>query len=119
MTSRPPKKKKYKEEEKTTEESVFLSEKNSEYNTLIPMLNAEYVRVRHPFLKKDFHLKTNSEEFLNLFYEFTQKGLGDKMEKELAYFAKNYDSKWLPVLNNAKLYCENKNALLPQANQSA
>lgn len=102
MAGGPPKKKKNAEEQKTTEESAFLSEKNSGYNTLIPMFDAEYVKVRHPFLKVDLHMKTNSEEFINIFNEFCKKGLGEKLEKELIYFAENYDPKWFLVLENIK-----------------
>lgn len=102
MAGGPPKKKKNTEEQKTTEESAFLSEKNSEYNTLIPMLDAEYVKVRHPFLKKDFHVKTNSNEFVEIYKEFSQKGLGEKLENELIYFSENYDPKWAEVLANVK-----------------
>lgn len=108
----PSKKKTFKEEVKTTEESLFTAEKNSGYLTITPMLNAEYAIIRHPVLKKNFHLKTNSEKFFSLFYEFSQKGLGEKLEKELIYFAENYNQGWLLVLNNVKLYCENKNAML-------
>jgi len=115
----PPKKKTIKEQPKTTEETAFLSEKNSGHNTLIPMLDAEYVRVRHPFLHKDFHLKTSSDEFINLFIEFSQKGLGEKLENELIYFSENYDPKWMSVLNNIKLHCEKNNVLLPQTNQAS
>lgn len=95
-------KKKYSEEQKTTEESAFLAEKNSSYNTITPMLNAEYARIRHPFLKKYFHCKTNSVEFLNLFNELSQKGLGEKLERELVYFAEHYDRRWADVLANLK-----------------
>lgn len=98
----PPKKKTFKEESKTTEETAFLAAKNSQHNTLIPMLDAEYVKIRHPFLHKDFHLKTSSDEFINMFNEFSQKGLGEKLEKELIYFAEHYDPKWADVLANLK-----------------
>lgn len=97
-----PKKKKTTEEQKTTEESAFLAEKNSSYNTLIPMHNAEYVKVRHPFLQIDLHLKTNSQEFVNIFSEFSKKGLEQKLEKELIYFSENFDPKWALVLENVK-----------------
>ena len=98
----PPKKKKVVTEEKTTEESLFLAEKNSTYNTLIPMLDAEYVRVRHPVLKIDIHMSTKSQQFMDIFKEFSEKGLGEKLEKELTFFAENYDAKWFNVLNSVR-----------------
>jgi hypothetical protein len=96
----PQKNKKIKEEEKTTEESAFLAKKNSNYNTLIPMVNAEYVKVRHPFLGIDLHFKTNSQEFVDIFNEFSQKGLGEKLKKELILFAEQYDKRWFDVLKH-------------------
>lgn len=103
-----PQKKKSTQEQKTTEEQAFQSAANSEYNILTPMLNAEYVRIKHPFSNNDIHTSTKSEKFFQVFKEFSEKGLAEKLESEMTAFGNQIDPKWLIVLAEAKAYCTNQ-----------
>jgi len=109
MAGAPPKKKVIREE-KNSEEIAFTTAKNSEYNTCTPMLNAAYIRITHPFTRKDIHLSTKSHEFFSLFKEMSDKGLGDRLFMELSQFGANIDEKWFEVLHEAKIYCGQETA---------
>jgi len=104
-----PKKKKTTQEQKTTEEQAFQSAANSEYNILTPMFNAEHVRIKHPFSNNDIHASTKSEKFFQVFKEFSEKGLAEKLESEMTTFGNQIDSKWHTILTEAKAYCANHN----------
>lgn len=104
-----PKNKKSTEEKKTTEEQAFQSAANSTSNIFMPMINAEYVRIRHPFSNNDIHTSTSSDKFFQTFKEFCDKGLANKLEAELTTFGNEIDKKWLEVLEKAKDYCANNN----------
>lgn len=104
MAGAPPKKKVIREE-KNSEEIAFNTAKHSEYNTCTPMLNAEFIRMTHPFTRQDLHFSTKSKEFFATFKEFSDKGLGDRLFMELTYFGANIDEKWFDVLHEAKTYC--------------
>lgn len=105
-----PLKKKVVREEKNSEEIAFITAKNSEYNTCTPMLNAEYIRITHPFSRKDIHLSTKSPEFFATFKEISDDGLGDRLFMELSQFGANIDEKWFEVLHEAKIYGEQETA---------
>lgn len=105
MAGAPPKKKVVREE-KNSEEIAFNTAKHSEYNTCTPMLDAAYIRITHPFTRKDMHLSTKSPEFFATFKELSDKGLGDRLFMELTQFGANIDNKWFDVLHDAKTYCE-------------
>lgn len=107
MAGAPPKKKVIREE-KNSEEIAFNTAKHSEYNTCTPMLDAEFIRMTHPFTRKDLHFSTKSREFFETFKEFSDKGLGDRLFMELTYFGANIDEKWFDVLHEAKIYCGNE-----------
>ena len=92
-----PAKKKQQREEKTDEQSAFVAASNSQYNTLTPMRDAEYVRFHHPHKGISIHCSTRSEKFYELFAEFSEKGLGEKMISELNHFADAIDPKWNAV----------------------
>lgn len=96
-----PTKRKKQREEKTDEQSAFAAASNSIYNTCVPMLDAEYIRIHNPYTHDDVHCATNSQIFLDTFKEFCEKGLQKKMVKELREFADKYDPKWNAVLKRA------------------
>jgi len=93
----PPSRKTKREETKTVEELRLLSAMNSESNTMIPMVNAAYVRVRNPLTGLDPHFKTDSDSFRELIKQLCEKGLSVKLNKEFDEFAIKYDSKWALV----------------------
>ncbi len=103
-----PIKKKQAREEKNTEEASFLSVSNSEYNVCTPMLNAAFIRMTHPHTKKDMHFSTNSPEFFATFKEFCDKGVADKLFRELTYFGAHIDTRWFDVLHDARTYCDSQ-----------
>jgi len=96
-----PPKKKQAHEQKNDEQSAFQSASNSQYSTMVPMIDAAYVRFHHPHKMTDIHCATDSPLFLATFKEFCEKGLRKKMVSELEYFAENYDEKWRQVLDRA------------------
>lgn len=101
----PPKKKQVREE-KDSEESAFFAAANSDRNICIPMLNAEYIRIRHPFGKSDLHAKTDSSEFFITYKEFCEKGLREKLVREFNSFADLLDPKWELVLAEAEKFTD-------------
>jgi len=111
----PPKKKQVREV-KNSEEIAFASAANSVYNICIPMLNAERIRMKHPYSLYDIHVSTNSPKFFETFKEFSDKGLFDKLSLELSKFGETIDPKWFEVLDKAKQYCVKQNGLLSEAN---
>lgn len=104
MAGAPPKKKVVREE-KNSEEIAFASAKHSEYNTCTPMANAEFIKMTHPFTRKDLHFNTKSREFYETFKDWSDKGLGDRLFLELTQFGANIDERWFDVLHEAKSYC--------------
>lgn len=92
-----PSRKKKREETKTVEELRLISAMNAESNTMIPMVNAAYVRVRNPLTGLDPHFKTDSDSFRELINQLCDKGLRAKLDKEFDEFAVKYDSKWALV----------------------
>lgn len=104
----PPKKKQLREE-KNSEELAFFTEAHSDRNICVPMLNAEYIRIRHPFGKNDLHTRTDSAEFFATYKEFCEKGLRVKLAKEFEFFANSYDPKWSAVFANAEFFCNSNN----------
>lgn len=104
----PPKKKQVREV-KDTEETLLTAAINSEYNTCTPMLNAEFIRIRHPLKRVDIHLSTKSPEFFSTFKELCDRGMENRLFAEFMGFGANIDEKWYEVLENAKAYCAKNN----------
>jgi hypothetical protein len=103
----PPFKKKQKraEDKRSPEEIAIESVKNSSYNICIPMYNAEFIRMRNPLdVDRDKTFKTSSLEFLEFYLYLSNKGLAEKLDNELKFFADNYDSKWNEVIDRVKNY---------------
>lgn len=103
----PPMKKKLKVEIKdlrSREEITIQNILNSQYHCMTPMLNAKYVRITSPSDGLDYHYSTEDSKFFEFILGLCQKGLKDKILKDLLYFSENYDSKWSVVLTNVELY---------------
>ena len=96
-----PAKKKQAREDKNDEQSAFSSAANSEYSTIMPMVEAAFARFHHPFKGISIHCATNSETFMNTFDEFCKKGLAKKMVSELSEYSVRYDARWNDVLEKA------------------
>jgi hypothetical protein len=93
----PPSRKIRREETRTAEEIRFITALNSGSTTMIPMVDAAYVRVRNPITGLDLHCKTDSDSFQELIKQLCDKGLRAKLDKEFDEFALKYDSKWALV----------------------
>lgn len=104
----PLKKNKIVKEEKTTEEQKIQSAVNSSYYCMIPHYDAQYVTIRNPVTGLDHHLKTDSEPFLNMVWELSQKGMKDKFIKDFNSFAELFDSKWANVSDLVQGYIKGK-----------
>ena len=97
-----------KKEEKTTEEQKIQTAINSNYYCMIPHLYADYVTVRNPVTGKDHHLKTDGEQFLEMVWSLSQKGMKEKILKDLTAFSDLYDPKWTKVIDLVKGYLHGK-----------
>ena len=84
---------------RTPEQIAIESTKNSNYNLLIPMADAKYVRVRNPLTGKDPHFSTTDTALYDLLADLSNKGLKEKIQSELTSFAQNYNSAWSDVAN--------------------
>jgi hypothetical protein len=104
----PLKKHKIAKEEKTTEEQKIQAVINSQHQFMIPMIDAKYVRVRNPVTGLDHHFSTSDEKFLQMLWDLSQKGMKEKIIKDLNYFASNYDSKWSEVIQLVEGYLKGK-----------
>lgn len=107
-----PTKKKQQREEKNDEQSAFSAAANSQYNTITPMIDAEYCRFHHPHKGVSIHCSTKSEQFHALFAEFAEKGLRDKMIAELRRYAETIDARWNGVLEEALARADQKESSL-------
>jgi len=85
------------QETRSPEEVAIQSASTSSHHIMIPLWRAEHTYVRHPILNKDIHLSTSSSQFYELIYELCQKGLKDKIFKDIEYFINNYDANWIRV----------------------
>jgi hypothetical protein len=104
----PLKKNKIEKEEKTTEEQRIQSAVNSSSYCMIPHLDAEYVTIRNPVTGLDHHLKTDSEAFLAMVWELSQKGMKNKFFKDFQSFAELFDSRWANVSDLVQGYIKAK-----------
>jgi hypothetical protein len=95
-------------QEKTTEEQRIQFAVNSSSYCMIPHPDAEYVTVRNPVTGLDHHLKTDSEAFLAMVWELSQKGMKNKFFKDLQSFAELFDSKWANVSDLVRGYLKAK-----------
>jgi len=104
----PLKKNKVVKEEKTTLEQKVQAAINSSSYCMIPHLYADYVTVRNPITGKDHHLKTDSEVFLEMVWDLTQRGMKEKILKDLTAFSDLYDPKWTKIIDLVNGYIKGK-----------
>ena len=86
-------------ETRSAEEIAIQSASNSTYHCMHPMINAAYVRLKNPIDGRDYHFATDNPEFLEMIWQLSQKGMQEKILKDLRYFADNYDEKWNNVID--------------------
>lgn len=111
-----PLKRKQLREEKNSEEIAFSNAANSVYSICVPMKNAEFIRFKHPYAASDIHTSTSSVVFFETFKSFAEKGLLNKMSRELTHFGETIDPRWFSVLEKAKKHCEAADGLLSESN---
>jgi len=106
----PPFKSKTQKKEIRSDEEISIDfAKNSSYTLMIPMKDAQYVRVRNPITGKDPHFSTSDTLFFDLLIELSNKGLQSKIEEEFSFFAQKYNSAWSDIKNNFNIYKESLN----------
>jgi len=93
---------------RTPEEIAIQFAANSKNHTMIPMLDAAYVRVKNPLTGLDHHFSTVDPSFFEMVYELSQKGLQQKIFSDLDYFTEHYDVKWNNVKNSILGYFKAK-----------
>lgn len=93
---------------RTPEEIAIQSLSNSKNHALIPMYNAEHVRIKNPITGYDHHFSTIDPTFFEMFYELSKKGLEQKLFSDLDYFAEHYDAKWSNVKDSILGYFKAK-----------
>ena len=96
--SGPVKKKAVVIDKRSPEEIAIQSAMNSNYNVIVPLMNAEYAYIKNPVTQKTVHMGTKSEAFFEMFIELCEKGLKDKLRAEISSFAEEIDEKWAQVL---------------------
>lgn len=84
------------EDKRTPLEIAIDSAKTSSYRLMMPMLNAEHVRVRDPLSSSDKHFSTKDPAFYDLMADLYSKGLNDKLIAEFNNFIL-IDPKWATI----------------------
>lgn len=97
-----------KQDTRTSEEIALQSASTSNHHIMIPLWRAEHTYIRHPLLGKDIHLSTTSPKFYEMIYELCQKGLKDKIFKDIEYFINYYDANWIRVRDALVDYIKSK-----------
>jgi hypothetical protein len=87
---------------------------NSPYNTLIPLADAQYLRVKHPGSRLCIHVAVNSERFYALMKELVEFGIGERLRRELTDFAETIDPRWGTVLSGLEQRLAEEDIVLPE-----
>lgn len=66
----------------------------STYNTLIPLKDACGVYVKHPTSSRTLRVSTYTEEFVTIYRELSELGMGERLDRELVEFANLYSPEW-------------------------
>lgn len=93
---------------RSAEEIAIQSAMTSHYNTLIPGYKAQHIRIKNPLTGKDPLFNVEDPAFFEMFYELSQKGLKDKMMKEIETFIVSYGSDWQAVYSSLEGYFKAK-----------
>jgi hypothetical protein len=93
---------------RSPEEIAIQSAMTSHYTILIPGYKAQHVRIKNPLTGKDPLFSVEDPAFFEMFYELSQKGLKDKMMREIEIFAANVDPYWGAVYSALEGYFKAK-----------
>lgn len=88
---------------RTPEEIAIQSAMHSHYNIMMPMRDAEYVRIHHPITTMDVHVSTKDPKFFSTLKELYSKGLDKKLNSEFDYFI-TLDPKWSIIKQQVNEY---------------
>jgi hypothetical protein len=95
-------------ETRSAEEIAIQSAIHSQYFCMYPMADAAYARLKNPIDGNDYHFSTQDSNFYAMLYDLSQKGMTEKILKDLTYFAENYDVKWNNVKDTLIGYIKSK-----------
>jgi len=93
---------------RTPEEIAIQSAVTSHYTILVPGYKAKNVRIKNPLTGKDPLFSVEDPQFFELFYDLAQKGLKEKMMREIETFAANVDPDWQAVYSALEGYFKAK-----------
>ena len=93
---------------RTPEEIAIQSAVTSHYTILVPGYKAKNVRIKNPLTGKDPLFSVEDPQFFELFYDLAQKGLKEKMMREIETFAANLDPDWQAVYSALEGYFKAK-----------
>ena len=91
------------EDKRSPEEIALEAARNSQYNILTPMYKAEHVRFRNPLTSLDKLYSVKDPAFYEVFYEFSKKGLEQKLFDEIKSFV-SIDPEWENILKTLEGY---------------
>ena len=78
-------------------ENAVQSAITSPYNTFIPLKDACGVYVKHPMSSRTIRVSTYTTEFLTIYRELVELGMGERLSRELREFSELYGSNWTRV----------------------
>jgi hypothetical protein len=93
---------------RSPEEIAIQSAMTSHYTVLIPGYKAQHIRIKNPLTGKDPLFSVEDPAFFDMFYDLAQKGLKDKMMREIETFAANIDPYWGAVYSALEGYFKAK-----------
>jgi hypothetical protein len=93
---------------RSPEEIAIQSAMTSHYTILIPGYKAQHIRIKNPLTGKDPLFSVEDPAFFEMFYELSQKGLKDKMMREIQTFATTIDPYWGAVYSALEGYFKAK-----------
>jgi hypothetical protein len=95
---------------RSPEEIAIQSAMTSHYTVLIPGYKAQNIRIKNPLTGKDPLFSVEDPAFFEMFYDLAQKGLKDKMMKEVETFIVSYDPDWQAVYSSLEGYFKAKDS---------
>ena len=93
---------------RTPQEIAIQSAATSHYTILIPGYKAQNIRIKNPLTGKDPLFSVEDPQFFELFYDLAEKGLKQKMMREIETFAANVDPDWQAVYSALEGYFKAK-----------
>lgn len=99
------------------EQSAAQSTLTSPYNTMIPLLDAAHVYVKHPVTRELVHCSTSGAAFLALMKDLFEFGIGERLMREFEEFA-GIDARWRDVAARVDAHV-NRHAEAPASDADA